>query len=145
MPNAGKSVTVRGPLASSMTDLEVAYRVLAQPDPNNYPSSEFSPPRALTGPRNKVLGNQHPVAPPRTTRPRHDYPSGRCIRSQDLSLRAHACQQDPYECSKTNLCHRLPARSTCPQHHHGTPGLPLQKAPRSHYCHAHDTQRRLAN
>lgn len=60
MANAGKSVTVRGPLASSMADLEVSYRVLAQPDPSNYPSSEFSPPRALTGPRNKVLGIYKP-------------------------------------------------------------------------------------
>lgn len=50
------SVTVHGPLASSMADLEVAYRVLAQPDPSKFPSSEFSPPRRLTGPRNKVLG-----------------------------------------------------------------------------------------
>ena len=56
MPDAGKSVTVRGPLASSMADLEVSYRVLAQPDPSTYPSSQFSPPRALTGTRNKVLG-----------------------------------------------------------------------------------------
>ncbi|KAF9692153.1 hypothetical protein EKO04_009847 [Ascochyta lentis] len=60
MANAGKSVTVRGPLASSMVDLEVSYRVLAQPDPSNYPSSEFSPPRAFTGPRNKVLGIYKP-------------------------------------------------------------------------------------
>ncbi|CAO2657968.1 Nn.00g072280.m01.CDS01 [Neocucurbitaria sp. VM-36] len=56
MPDAGKSVTVRGPLASSMCDLELSYRVLAQPDPSHYPSSQFSPPRELTGPRNKVLG-----------------------------------------------------------------------------------------
>lgn len=56
MPDAGKSVTVRGPLTSSMTDLEISYRVLATPDPSHYPSSEFSAPRKLTGPRNKVIG-----------------------------------------------------------------------------------------
>lgn len=39
-----------------MCDLEVSYRVLAQPDPSNNPSSLFSRPRELTGPRNKVLG-----------------------------------------------------------------------------------------
>ncbi|KAH8723233.1 amidase signature domain-containing protein [Phaeosphaeriaceae sp. PMI808] len=53
---ATSSVTVRGPLASSMADLELSYRVLAQPDPSVFPSSHFSPPKAHTGPRNKVLG-----------------------------------------------------------------------------------------
>ncbi|KAF1831308.1 amidase signature enzyme [Decorospora gaudefroyi] len=56
MPDAAKSVTVRGPLANSMADLEISYRVLAQPDPSTYPSSQFSPPRKLTMPQNKVLG-----------------------------------------------------------------------------------------
>lgn len=56
MPNSGKSVTVRGPLAGNMLDLEVSYRVLAQPDPSNYPSSLFARPKKVTGPRNKVLG-----------------------------------------------------------------------------------------
>lgn len=56
MANAGKSVTVRGPLASNMIDLEISYRVLATPDPSTYPSSLFSPPRKSTGPRPKVLG-----------------------------------------------------------------------------------------
>lgn len=60
MPDAGKSVTVRGPLASSMCDLELSYRVLAQPDPSTYPSSQFKPPREHTGPRNKVLGIYKP-------------------------------------------------------------------------------------
>lgn len=50
------SVTVRGPLASCMADLDVAYRVLAQPDPENCPSSLFAPPRTCKGPRKKVLG-----------------------------------------------------------------------------------------
>ncbi|OAL54074.1 amidase signature enzyme [Pyrenochaeta sp. DS3sAY3a] len=56
MPDAGKSVTVRGPLASNMCDLELAYRVLAQPDPSTYPSSQFSVPRPLSNPRTKVIG-----------------------------------------------------------------------------------------
>jgi Asp-tRNA(Asn)/Glu-tRNA(Gln) amidotransferase A subunit family amidase len=55
-----KSVVVRGPLATSMADLELSYRVLAQPDPSSFPSSHFSPPRAHTGPRNKVLGIYKP-------------------------------------------------------------------------------------
>lgn len=50
------SVVVRGPLASNMADLEISYRVLAQPNPANFPSSHFSPPKPLTGPRNKVIG-----------------------------------------------------------------------------------------
>lgn len=56
IPEPGSSVTVHGPLASNMTDLEVSYRVLAQPDPAHFPSSQFSPPKRLSGPRNKVLG-----------------------------------------------------------------------------------------
>lgn len=56
MPNSGKSVTVRGPLASNMADLEISYRVLAQPDPSTYPSSLFAAPRKFSGPRNKVVG-----------------------------------------------------------------------------------------
>jgi Asp-tRNA(Asn)/Glu-tRNA(Gln) amidotransferase A subunit family amidase len=55
-----KSVVVRGPLASSMADLELSYRVLAQPDPSVFPSSHFSPPRAHTEPRNKVIGIYKP-------------------------------------------------------------------------------------
>lgn len=50
------SVTVRGPLASSMADLGLLYRVLAQPNPSSWPSSHFAPPKAHRGPRNKVLG-----------------------------------------------------------------------------------------
>ncbi|CBX97863.1 hypothetical protein IAQ61_000952 [Plenodomus lingam] len=56
MPDAGKSVTVRGPLASNMSDLEISYRVMAQPDPTHYPSSDFSPPKKISGPRPKVIG-----------------------------------------------------------------------------------------
>jgi Asp-tRNA(Asn)/Glu-tRNA(Gln) amidotransferase A subunit family amidase len=57
---AGKSVTVRGPLANCMADLEVSYRVLAQPNPSSFPSSQFDPPRAHSGPRNKILGIYKP-------------------------------------------------------------------------------------
>ncbi|OAK97604.1 amidase signature enzyme [Phaeosphaeriaceae sp. SRC1lsM3a] len=60
MPGGMKSVVVRGPLATSMADLEISYRVLAQPDPSSFPSSHFSPPRAHTGPRSKVLGIYKP-------------------------------------------------------------------------------------
>jgi Asp-tRNA(Asn)/Glu-tRNA(Gln) amidotransferase A subunit family amidase len=54
--NAGKSVTVYGPLASNMADLEVFFCVMAQPDPSQYSSSQFAPPKPLSTPRNKVLG-----------------------------------------------------------------------------------------
>lgn len=60
MPGAVKSVVVRGPLASSMTDLELSYRVLAQPDPSSWPSSHFSPPKLHKGSRNKVIGIYNP-------------------------------------------------------------------------------------
>jgi len=56
MADATSSVTVHGPLASNMSDLEVSYRVLAQPDPTVFPSSHFRAPRKHTGLRPKVLG-----------------------------------------------------------------------------------------
>jgi Asp-tRNA(Asn)/Glu-tRNA(Gln) amidotransferase A subunit family amidase len=56
MPGGMESVVVRGPLTTSMADLELSYRVLAQPDPSYFPSSHFSPPRAHAGPRNKTIG-----------------------------------------------------------------------------------------
>ncbi|KAH4048193.1 amidase [Parastagonospora nodorum] len=55
-PGGMKSVVVRGPLTTSMADLDISYRVLAQPDPSCYPSSHFSPPKPHTGPRNKTIG-----------------------------------------------------------------------------------------
>lgn len=54
--NAGKSVTVYGPLAANMADLEIFYRVLAQPDPSHHSTSQFAPPRPLSTPRTKLLG-----------------------------------------------------------------------------------------
>jgi Asp-tRNA(Asn)/Glu-tRNA(Gln) amidotransferase A subunit family amidase len=60
IPEAAKSVTVRGPLANCMADLEISYRVLAQPNPSSFPSSQFKPPKVHAGPRNKVLGIYKP-------------------------------------------------------------------------------------
>lgn len=51
-----KSVAVLGPLASNMADLEVSFRILAQPDPAHFSSARFSPPKPLRGPRSKTLG-----------------------------------------------------------------------------------------
>ncbi|KAL8910982.1 MAG: hypothetical protein Q9171_003793 [Xanthocarpia ochracea] len=47
------SCGVMGPIASNMTDLELAYRILATPDPSNPVSSLFSPPS--TSPSSKTL------------------------------------------------------------------------------------------
>jgi Asp-tRNA(Asn)/Glu-tRNA(Gln) amidotransferase A subunit family amidase len=60
MKDAAKSVTVRGPLAASMADLELSYRVMARPDPSHFPSSHFRAPRTHNGPRNKILGIYKP-------------------------------------------------------------------------------------
>ncbi|KAL9000191.1 MAG: hypothetical protein Q9169_001093 [Polycauliona sp. 2 TL-2023] len=43
-PSVGASNVVHGPLASNMADLELAYRILATPDPSSPTSSLFSPP-----------------------------------------------------------------------------------------------------
>lgn len=51
-----RSVVVIGPLTSNMADLEVSFRVLAQPNTSDHPSAQFSPPKPLSGSRNKVLG-----------------------------------------------------------------------------------------
>ncbi|KAF2638337.1 amidase signature enzyme [Massarina eburnea CBS 473.64] len=62
LPRNGKSVVVYGPLATSMSDLEISYRVLAQPDPTNPTSSQFAPPPPVqaeapaVGSRKKILG-----------------------------------------------------------------------------------------
>ncbi|PSN71629.1 glutamyl-tRNA amidotransferas-like protein subunit A [Corynespora cassiicola Philippines] len=50
------TTVVQGPLAGSMADLEVSYRVLAQPDPSHHNSGAFAPPRPHAGPRNKIIG-----------------------------------------------------------------------------------------
>ncbi|KAI9806516.1 MAG: hypothetical protein M1833_003703 [Piccolia ochrophora] len=57
-PSIGMASTtgVFGPLASTMADLELSYRLMAAPDPSNPPSSLFASPRPLTSPRPKLLG-----------------------------------------------------------------------------------------
>ncbi|RAL61791.1 hypothetical protein DID88_002854 [Monilinia fructigena] len=54
--DTGSTVTVNGPLASTMADLEVAYRILAKPNPSDPIASLFTPPEALRNPRPKVIG-----------------------------------------------------------------------------------------
>ncbi|KAL8881818.1 MAG: hypothetical protein Q9198_001050, partial [Flavoplaca austrocitrina] len=56
---------VMGPLASNMADLELAYRILATPDPSNPTSSLFNPPSSSPSPsskpnRPKTLGIYNP-------------------------------------------------------------------------------------
>ena len=57
-----KSNGVYGPMASSMSDLEVGYRYMAIPDPNNSESSTFAPPRpnVLDSNRRKTIGIYKP-------------------------------------------------------------------------------------
>ena len=52
------SCGVMGPIASNMTDLELAYRILATPDPSNPVSSLFSPPSPSPSSKTlpKILG-----------------------------------------------------------------------------------------
>ncbi|KAF2114709.1 glutamyl-tRNA amidotransferas-like protein subunit A [Lophiotrema nucula] len=50
------STTVQGPLGGNMTDLEVSYHVLAQPDPSHPFSRQFAPPRPIAAPQSKKLG-----------------------------------------------------------------------------------------
>ncbi|KAI9755618.1 MAG: hypothetical protein M1815_004828 [Lichina confinis] len=61
-PSANMSITttVHGPIASNMTDLEVAYRVMAAPNPGDPVSAMFPPPRPTAGPRKKILGVYRP-------------------------------------------------------------------------------------
>jgi Asp-tRNA(Asn)/Glu-tRNA(Gln) amidotransferase A subunit family amidase len=56
LSRALKTVVVNGPLASNMVDLEMSYRVLAQPDPAYHTSRQFAPPKRMRGGRKKVLG-----------------------------------------------------------------------------------------
>ena len=55
-PNLACTNTVVGPMAADMSSLEVAYRVMAQPDPSHRHSALFPPPRKLSSPAPKVLG-----------------------------------------------------------------------------------------
>lgn len=57
------SCGVIGPLASNIADLEIAYRIMASPDPNHLPSSLFPASISSSGPRHpnpKVLGIYNP-------------------------------------------------------------------------------------
>ncbi|KAL8795823.1 MAG: hypothetical protein Q9195_001703 [Heterodermia aff. obscurata] len=57
-----KSNGVYGPMASNMSDLEIGYRFMAIPDPNNSESSSFAPPRlnVLDSNRSKTIGIYKP-------------------------------------------------------------------------------------
>lgn len=54
--NTGSTVTVNGPIAATMADLETAYRVLAKPNPSDPIASLFAPPAPLRKARPKVIG-----------------------------------------------------------------------------------------
>jgi Asp-tRNA(Asn)/Glu-tRNA(Gln) amidotransferase A subunit family amidase len=55
-PNLAVTNTVVGPMAGDMSSLEVAYRVMATPDPRHRHASLFPSPRKLTYPPKKILG-----------------------------------------------------------------------------------------
>lgn len=55
-PNLACTNTVVGPMASDMSSLEVAYRVMAAPDPHHRHSAFFPAPRKLNASVPKVLG-----------------------------------------------------------------------------------------
>jgi D-lactate dehydrogenase (cytochrome) len=50
------TVTVVGPLAANMCDLEAAYRIMAAPNPLDPTGSLFAPPVSISSDRPKVLG-----------------------------------------------------------------------------------------
>lgn len=54
--NLATTCGVDGPIAASIADLEIAYQVMATPDPSHPSSSRFPPPRPHAGPRRKPLG-----------------------------------------------------------------------------------------
>ncbi|KAF2090956.1 amidase signature enzyme [Saccharata proteae CBS 121410] len=55
-PALASTTGVMGPMAANMTDLEIAYRTMAIPDPENPSSALFPQPTPHTGPRPKLLG-----------------------------------------------------------------------------------------
>lgn len=64
-PTAGLACScgVNGPLASNITDLEIAYRIMASPDPNHPSSSLFPPPIPSSVPQQpnrRLLGIYNP-------------------------------------------------------------------------------------
>lgn len=56
LEDTGSTVTVTGPLAASMSDLEAAYRIMAIPNPTDPNCKLFSPPGATSPSRPKVIG-----------------------------------------------------------------------------------------
>lgn len=56
LDNSGSTVTVSGPLAANMSDLEIAYRVMAIPNIDDATSSLFTPPGKADPARPKVIG-----------------------------------------------------------------------------------------
>ncbi|PQE16951.1 n-acylethanolamine amidohydrolase protein [Rutstroemia sp. NJR-2017a BBW] len=52
----GSTVTVNGPLGATMSDVEIAYRIMAQPNPSDPTCASFAPPRPLKSSRPKTLG-----------------------------------------------------------------------------------------
>jgi Asp-tRNA(Asn)/Glu-tRNA(Gln) amidotransferase A subunit family amidase len=56
LDNSGSTVTVSGPLAANMSDLEIAYRIMATPNAHDPISSLFTPPGTVSPTRPKILG-----------------------------------------------------------------------------------------
>jgi Asp-tRNA(Asn)/Glu-tRNA(Gln) amidotransferase A subunit family amidase len=56
LEDTGSTVSVTGPLAANMSDLEAAYRVMAAPNPSDPNCSLFAPPGTLSDERPKILG-----------------------------------------------------------------------------------------
>ncbi|KAJ9656031.1 hypothetical protein H2201_008674 [Coniosporium apollinis] len=55
-PSLAGTTGVLGPMAANMADLEIAYRVMSTPDPEDPTSALFAPPRPHNGDRTKLLG-----------------------------------------------------------------------------------------
>ncbi|KAK5144968.1 hypothetical protein LTR04_001424, partial [Oleoguttula sp. CCFEE 6159] len=55
-PSLANTTGVVGPMASNMADLEIAYRVMAVPDPDDPSSALFLPPHTPDAPSKKVIG-----------------------------------------------------------------------------------------
>jgi Asp-tRNA(Asn)/Glu-tRNA(Gln) amidotransferase A subunit family amidase len=58
--DTGSTVTVTGPMAATMMDLEAMYRVLAQPDPSDPTCSLFVPPSTPSTSQSKTIGIYKP-------------------------------------------------------------------------------------
>ncbi|KAI4197071.1 MAG: hypothetical protein LQ350_006141, partial [Teloschistes chrysophthalmus] len=66
-PNLASTNGVMGPLTSNMADLELAYRILATPDPSNPTSSLFAPPSPSTSPSPSPPSSSFPQPTTTTT------------------------------------------------------------------------------